>query len=45
VRVQRSSNLRDWEDWKSVTLDAAAAEVTDLDAGTVPNRFYRAVYP
>ena len=45
VRVQRSSNLRDWEDWQPVSLGAAPAEVTDLDASSIPHRFYRAVSP
>jgi hypothetical protein len=45
VRVQRSANLRDWEDWQSVTLGAVPAELTDPDAGAVPQRFYRAVHP
>jgi hypothetical protein len=45
VRVQRSSNLRDWEDWQSVTFSATPAELTDPNAGAVPHRYYRAVYP
>ena len=45
VRVQRSSNLRDWEDWQPVTLGAVPAELTDPDAGAIPHRFYRAVHP
>ena len=45
VRVQRSTNLRDWEDWQPVTLGAAPAELTDPDAGAIPHRFYRAVHP
>src|SRR5262249_19957720 len=43
VRVQRSSNLRDWADWQPVTLGAAPAELLDPGAGAI--RFYRAVYP
>jgi hypothetical protein len=45
VRVQRSSNLRDWEDWQPVTLGVAPIELTDPGPGPVPHRFYRAVYP
>jgi hypothetical protein len=45
VRVQRSSNLRDWEDWQLVTLGAGSDELTDPEAGAMPRRFYRAVYP
>ncbi len=42
VRVQRSSNLRDWEDWESVTLGQQPIELSDSDTLTAPNRFYRA---
>lgn len=45
VRVQRSANLRDWEDWQTLTLGATPSELSDLDAGTVPHHFYRAVTP
>ncbi len=45
VRVQRSSNLRDWEDWQSVTLGAAPTELSDAEVGTAVRRFYRAVTP
>jgi hypothetical protein len=45
VRVQRSTNLRDWEDWRPVTLGAVPAELIDPDAGAIRRRFYRAVYP
>ena len=45
VRVQRSANLRDWEDWQTLTLGAIPSELSDLDAGAIPDRFYRAVTP
>jgi hypothetical protein len=45
ARVQRSSNLEDWEDWQAVTLGAAPTQLTDPDASVIPHRFYRAVYP
>jgi hypothetical protein len=45
VCVQRSANLRDWEDWQTLTLGATASELSDLDAGAVSHRFYRAVAP
>ena len=45
VRVQRSANLRDWEDWQALTLGATPSELSDLDAGAVSHRFYRAVTP
>ena len=45
VRVQRSANLRDWEDWQALTLGATPSELSDLDAGANSRRFYRAVTP
>jgi hypothetical protein len=45
VRLQRSANLRDWEDWQALTLGATASELSDFDAGPVSHRFYRAVTP
>jgi len=42
VRVQRSTNLRDWEDWQTVTLGATGSELFDQTAAA-PQRFYRAV--
>lgn len=42
VHVQRSSNLRDWEHWHTVTLDGTAFELTDDPTGAA-RRFYRAV--
>jgi hypothetical protein len=45
VRVQRSANLRDWEDWQALTLGATPSELSDLDAGAVSHRFYRGVTP
>jgi hypothetical protein len=45
VRVQRSANLRDWEDWQALTLGATPSELSDLDASTNSHRFYRAVTP
>ena len=45
VRIQRSVNLRDWKDWRSVRLSGSLTELTDLNAGTNATRFYRAVAP
>jgi hypothetical protein len=36
VRVQRSANLRDWEDWQTLTLGATPSELSDLDARDTP---------
>lgn len=43
LRVERSTNLLDWEDWRTVSRDEGPSEVTDPDAGTTPYRFYRVV--
>jgi hypothetical protein len=45
VRIQRSANLRDWENWQTLTLGATPGELSDLDTGANPDRFYRAVTP
>jgi hypothetical protein len=45
VRVQRSANLRDWEDWQALTLGATPTEFSDIGASTNSHRFYRAVTP
>jgi hypothetical protein len=40
--VQRSTNLIDWEDWKTVTLEGTSCELSD-ETSTASQRFYRAV--
>jgi hypothetical protein len=45
VRVQRSRNLRDWEDWQQVTLGTEPADLTDTNILSAPCGFYRAVAP
>lgn len=42
-RIQRSTNLSDWEDWKPIIPGAAPIEVSDSDVAPLPYRFYRAV--
>ena len=42
VPVQRSSNLRDWEDGQTVTLGATGSEFFD-QTSAAPQRFYRAI--
>jgi hypothetical protein len=41
VRVQRSLNLKDWADWKTVTLGDTGCELTD--SITASQCFYRAI--
>jgi hypothetical protein len=41
VRVQRSINLKDWADWKTVTLGDTGCELTD--AITASQCFYRVI--
>jgi len=43
VRVQRSANLVDWEDWQTVSRDSGPSELVDSEAGTTPYRFYRGI--
>ena len=46
VRVQRTRNLLDeWEDWATMTLDDAPAELADPDGAAADRMFYRAVAP
>jgi hypothetical protein len=42
VRVQRSLNLGDWEDWQTVTIEGTTLELTDDPSGAA-QRFYRVV--
>ncbi len=43
VRVQRSTNLVDWVDWQTVTLNGSVKELLDGPAAGIPFRFYRVV--
>jgi hypothetical protein len=43
VRVQRSVNLVDWEDWQTVSRDEGPSVLQDSDASTTPYRFYRGI--
>jgi hypothetical protein len=39
--LQRSTNLRDWQDWKPLTLGNTPEMVLDPDTAGAPRRFYR----
>jgi hypothetical protein len=43
VRIQRSVNLVDWDDWQTVSRDAGPSELQDTEAGSTPYRFYRGI--
>jgi hypothetical protein len=43
ARLQRSTNLREWEDWVVLPLGEQPTEIGDPEAGIAPQRFYRAV--
>ncbi len=44
VRIDRSSDLRDWAPLTTVTLPTSGeTTVTDTSTGTIPSRFYRAL--
>ena len=42
VRVERSTKLNDWHDWKTLILDANPVLLDDFDAVDSRQRFYRA---
>ena len=42
ARIQRSTNLREWEDWRTITLQDQPVEVEDPEARTTVWGFYRA---
>lgn len=42
IRVQRSANLVDWEDWQAVTLGESGSELVG-NTRDAPYRFYRSV--
>ena len=43
ARIQRSTDLRVWEDWRTLTLGLEPSELTDTETGHAVHRFYRAV--
>jgi hypothetical protein len=45
ARVQRSTDLVHWADWKFITLEPQPVEIIDSDWSSVPYRFYRVVAP
>jgi hypothetical protein len=45
VRVQRSRDLKVWEDWRQITLGTAPADLIDSNTLSTPCGFYRAVAP
>jgi hypothetical protein len=45
VRVQRSVDLRDWQDWQSVGLTNSPTRLADPDTAGQAWRFYRAISP
>ena len=45
ARVQRSDNLRDWQNWQTVTVGNGPIEVADPDVSANVKRFYRTISP
>ncbi|HXJ55282.1 MAG TPA: hypothetical protein VNU68_01340 [Verrucomicrobiae bacterium] len=45
ARVQRSADLVNWTDWKSIRLDPQPFEIIDPDWSSVRYRFYRVIAP
>jgi len=44
-RIQRSSDLKAWQDWMSIQGNGGPQTVYDPQTQTVPSRFYRLVFP
>ncbi len=45
LRVQRSTNLVDWEDWPTVSRDTGSSELRDSETSPRGYRFYRIQSP
>ena len=45
VRLQRSTDLKTWADWQTVTGTGNSQPLVDESVGAAPVRFYRAVVP
>ncbi|MBI2925577.1 MAG: hypothetical protein HYY24_07725, partial [Verrucomicrobia bacterium] len=45
VRLQRSTDLKTWTDWQTVTGTGSSQPLVDENAGADPVRFYRALVP
>jgi hypothetical protein len=43
LRLQRSLDLKNWQDWTAITADGNVQEQTDPGAASKPAQFYRAV--
>lgn len=44
-RLQRSTDLREWSDWLSISFGSEQVEVSDPQTATAPQRFYRVIAP
>jgi predicted alpha/beta superfamily hydrolase len=44
-RLQRSTDLREWSDWQSVTFGSEPEEISDPQAATATQQFYRVIAP
>jgi hypothetical protein len=45
VTIQRSTDLRSWEDWQDLVLGTTPIELIDSEVNSEKSRFYRAVSP
>jgi hypothetical protein len=45
IRIQRSSLLPNWQDWRTITLPPTPVEVIDDQNAGEARRFYRAISP
>lgn len=44
-RLQRSTNLRDWSDWQTISFGSEPVEVSEPQTATATRHFYRVVTP
>lgn len=43
ARVQRSTDLRSWADWQTITFSQQPVELTEDTISVAPQQFYRAI--
>jgi len=45
ARLQRSTYLRDWSDWQSISFGSEPVEISDPQTATATQQFYRVITP
>jgi hypothetical protein len=44
-RLQRSTDLREWSDWQSISFGSEPVEISDAQTATATQQFYRVITP